>query len=184
MKIVKIHGTSGSGKTTAVRNLMELGEVDKIGDPKRPEAYRIINVNGVTHPIFVLGSYEGVCGGMDTISLVKDQIALIHDYAPLGHVVYEGLLISTYYGALGLAMEQYGEDHIWAFLDTPIDVCIDRVKQRRLAAGNLKPLNERNTRERIKPINSLKAKLLRMGSNVVDLSYTSDTGGAIKCLLD
>ena len=181
--IIKVHGTSGSGKTTAVRNLMELGEVDKIGDPKRPEAYRITNVNGVHRPIFVLGSYEGVCGGMDTISKVADQIALIHDYAPLGHVVYEGLLISTYYGALGQAMEQYGKEHVWAFLDTPIDVCIERVKARRAAAGNTKPLNERNTRERIKPINSLKLKLGRIGARVETLSYDSDTGEQLRCLL-
>jgi hypothetical protein len=180
---VKIHGTSGAGKTTAVHDLMEFGEVEPIGNPKRPEAYKL-RIDGIHRPIFILGNYEGVCGGMDTVNSVDQQIALIHKYATIGHVIYEGLLLSTYYGTLGKAVERYGKQHIWAFLDTPIEVCIDRVKRRRLEAGNTKPLNERNTRERMKPINSLKARLTRMGADVRDLDYTRDCGAQIYAWLE
>jgi hypothetical protein len=174
MKIIKIHGTSGAGKTTAVLSLMERTiSKEVIGNPKRPEAYKL-KVPELHHPLYVLGSYENTCGGMDTVSDVHKQIELIQSYAGLGHVIYEGLLLSTYYGSVGAAVADYGKRHIWAFLDTPVDICIERVKQRRLAAGNTKPLNERNTRERIKPINSLKARLTRMGANVIDLHYDQD----------
>lgn len=173
--IIKLHGTSGAGKTTAVQNLMEFGEVTPLGDPKRPEAYKL-EIEGIHRPIYILGSYENTCGGMDTVSSVGQQIELIHKYAEMGHVIYEGLLLSTYYGSLGVAVERYGKQHIWAFLDTPVEVCIDRVKQRRLEAGNTKPLNERNTRERLKPIQSLKNRLTRMGADVRDLDHTKDCG--------
>lgn len=169
--IVKIHGTSGAGKTTIVRDIMEMAtQILPLGPVKRPEAYKLTMPNLVS-PLYILGSYENTCGGMDGISSVQAQIDLIHKYAALGHVIYEGLLLSTYYGSLGAAVERYGNDHVWAFLDTPIDVCIERVKARRLAAGNTKPLNERNTREREKPINSLKLKLSRRGAKVITLNY-------------
>lgn len=184
MKLIKIHGTSGAGKTTAVRDLMEYASrVLPLGNPKRPEAYQL-SIAPIFSPIYVLGSYENTCGGMDSITAVQDQIDLIHKYAEMGHVVYEGLLMSTYYGKLGEAVAQYGRNHIWAFLDTPIEVCIDRIKQRRLAAGNLKPLNERNSRERVKPINSLKARLTRIGARVEDLHYDEDMGAQLIAWLE
>lgn len=183
MLILKVHGTSGAGKTTAVRDFMEFGEVTPLGpDRRRPEAYRV-DVPSLKHPVYILGPYENKCGGMDGVTSVAEQIRLIHHYAELGHVIYEGLLMSTYFGKIGMEMQRYGKQHIWAFLDTPIEVCIERIKQRRLAAGNTKPLNERNTRERLKPILSLKAKLIRMNSNVVDLKYDQDCGRQILDLL-
>ena len=169
--LIKIHGTSGAGKTTLVRNLMCCADHILLQGPvKRPEAYKL-TIPGVAKPVYVLGPYENTCGGMDGVNSVGQQIELIHRYAEEGHVVYEGLLLSTYYGSLGAAVERYGKDHVWAFLDTPVEVCIERVKARRLAAGNDKPLNERNTRERVKPINSLKARLTRMGANVVTIVH-------------
>ena len=169
--ILKIHGTSGAGKTTIVRNIMEhANQILPIGPLRKPESYKLLIPNEVT-PLYVIGSYESTCGGMDTILQVDRQIELVSKYAAMGHVIYEGLLMSTYYGKFGTAMEQYGQDHIWAFLDTPEDVCIERVKARRLAAGNTKPLNETNTRMRMKPIHSLRNKLEARGANVVTLRY-------------
>jgi hypothetical protein len=184
MAVIKIHGTSGAGKTTAVRDLMEFADqILPIGPVKRPEAYKLI-INQLSRPVFVLGPYENACGGMDCVTSVDDQIARIHKYAEVGHVVYEGLLLSTYYGRLGFAVERYGKDHYWVFLDTPIDVCIERIKQRRKAAGNDKPLNEDNTRKRMKPIAALRTKLLIKGASVVDLAYDDRPGEHLLMLLE
>jgi len=185
MILIKIHGTSGAGKTTAVRDVMEYStETIPLGlNPKRPEAYKL-TLPGIIFPVYVLGPYENTCGGMDGVATQRDQIELIERYAACGNVIYEGLLMSTFYGGLGMAMEKYGRKHIWAFLDTPIEVCIERIKARRLAAGNLKPLNEANTRGRMKPITSLKAKLLRMKANVVDLNYLEQPGDHIMRLIE
>jgi thymidylate kinase len=186
LKLIKIHGTSGSGKTTIVRDLMEYASrVDKMGDnPNRPSAYWL-SLPGFQNPVVVLGSYESTCGGMDSITCVQTQIDLIHKYYALGaHVIYEGLLLSTYYGKPGKAVECYGQDHIWAFLDTPIDVCIERVKKRRLEAGNTKPLNERNTRERVRPIMALRTRLIRMGAHVVTLNHDDTPANQVMDLME
>lgn len=125
---------------------------------RKVEAYSV-HLPYLKEPLYVLGPYTAVCGGMDSLSDVNDHIRLIHTYSQLGHVIYEGLLASEYYGRLGAASEQYGDNHIFAFLDTPIEVCLDRVVARRVARGNLKPLNSSNTVGRVKKIAMLKTKL-------------------------
>ncbi len=172
MKIVKIHGTSGSGKSSLVHNLMrDFGRtiVQKKHNSNRPEVY-MTTIPGVNRPLYILGPYDTVCGGCDAVGAAR-QIELLREFAKQGDVVYESLLGSEYYGALGLASQPYGKDHIFAFLDTPIEVCIERVKARRLAAGNSKPLNETNTRNRVKKIEQLKAKLINMGRRVETLPW-------------
>lgn len=157
--IVKLHGTSGAGKSTVAWRFLK----QHAWEPCQTEhgrAYKLI-VPDFSKPLYILGKYETQCGGCDTLN-ADQQIELLHQYAPLGHVLYEGLLASEYYGRLGTASEPYGDDHVFAFLDTPIEVCIERVKARRLAAGNTKPLNEENTRGRIKKIEALKRKLQTM----------------------
>lgn len=183
--IIRILGNSGSGKTTAVRELMQLSKIPPIeayNEGGRVEAYELaLNVG---KPTYVLGKYDNTCGGMDTISDWNDQLALIHRYALMGHVVYEGLLLSTYYGRMGINLHAtYGREHLWAFIDTPIETCIERVKNRRLEAGNFKPLNEANTRARVKPIESLKRRLEAMYHNVVTVDHGFYLGEQIYNLL-
>lgn len=162
--LVKLHGTSGSGKSTIARALMDRAMLTLLD-----RAYKVERVD-VVRPIYILGTYNSQCGGCDTLK-ADEQIELIHKYAPLGHVFYEGLLGSEYYGRLGAASEPYGDDHIFAFLNTPIELCIERIKKRRELKGNLKPLNEENTRGRIKKIETLKRKLVFMGRRVVDIDH-------------
>lgn len=160
--IVKLHGTSGSGKTTVARGLMEkaIGPIRTIKNTRgRPEAY-MFNLPEIIEPLFILGSYESTCGGMDTVDDTDDQLRLIEQSAKYGHVFYEGLLGSEFYGRIGKLSEHYGDKHIFAFLDTPIEVCIARVKKRRLERGVTKPLNEANTRGRVAKINRLQYKLI------------------------
>jgi len=169
--IIKLHGTSGAGKSTIAWQFLKDYPHPEIKDERgKVEAYNVAAA-GLTQPLYILGRYTTQCGGCDTLS-ADQQIDLLHCYAPLGHVLYEGLLASEYYGRLGEASERYGKDHIFAFLDTPIDLCIERIKARRLAAGNEKPLNEDNTRGRIKKIEALKRKLVSVyGRQVVTISH-------------
>jgi hypothetical protein len=162
--LIKLHGTSGSGKSTVARFLMAQG----LTVPET-KAYRV-DMFHLEKPLFILGLYNTQCGGCDTLTALE-QIDLIHKYAPRGHVFYEGLLGSEYYGKLGEASERYGKDHVFAFIDTPIEICIHRVIARRLAKGNIKPLNEDNTRNRVHKIASLRSKLIRTGRNVVDIDH-------------
>ena len=182
--IVKIHGTSGSGKTTIVRNIFdEASQILPIGPVKRPEAYKVEHPF-LKRPLYILGPYENKCGGMDGVKSIDKQIELIEHYAEEGHILYEGLLLSTYYGRLGAITEKWGNPHIFAFLNTPIEVCIERVIQRRKERGVLTPLNERNTRKRIVPIEALKKKLIWSGRNVVTLEWNGDPTGQVLDLFE
>jgi thymidylate kinase len=174
--IIKIHGTSGSGKTTIVRALLELSDpvpADCINtDSGRIEAH-LLHLPGVMKPVVVLGPYgKSWCGGLDAVAGTLNHARMLDRYANLGHVLYEGLLGSECYGAMGKASERFGKSHVFAFLDTPIEVCIERVKQRRFDAGNTKPLNEENTRGRIPKIERLYRKLkYELGREVAYIDY-------------
>lgn len=178
--IIKIHGTSGSGKTTIIRDLMALSEPPAAEcmnmTTGKVEAH-ILHVPGVARPIVVLGPYgKSHCGGLDAVSGTDNHVILLRRYVGWGHVLYEGLLGSECYGAMGAASAEYAGDHVFAFLDTPIEECIARVKQRRLAAGNTKPLNEENTRGRVPKIDRLRRKLQgELGRTVKTIPYTHAT---------
>jgi hypothetical protein len=171
--IIKLHGTSGSGKTTVARTLMSDSQVTPILNQtnRKHEAYHCSHIL-LEQPLYVLGPYTATCGGLDSLNDVDEHMRLLSTYSQLGHVFYEGLLGSEYYGRIGKLSEQWGDRHIFAFLDTPIDVCIDRIKARRLAAGNDKPLNETNTRGRIPKIERLKYRLKHeLHRQVIDVPH-------------
>lgn len=161
--IIKLHGTSGSGKTTVARGLMaKANAVDKIKvdeiDRNRPAAYRLIMPN-LMNPIYILGPYETTCGGLDSLSDADDHIWLLNHFGDQGHVFYEGLLQSGFYGRIGEASEKWGDDHVFAFLDTPLDTCLDRVKKRRIERGTTTEFNPDNTIDKFNAIIRLKYRL-------------------------
>jgi gluconate kinase len=158
--IVKLHGTSGSGKTTVARALLAGNIYNTVHNAanRKPEAYIMFHPY-LKKQLAILGPYTATCGGLDSLNNVNEHIRLLEQYGHLNHVFYEGLLGSEYYGRIGKGSEVFGDSHVFAFLDTPIDVCIERVKQRRAAAGNTKPFNEDNTRGRVAKIERLKYRL-------------------------
>jgi hypothetical protein len=100
---------------------------------------------GITQPLFVIGKYDTTCGGTDTIKTQADIAELILRAHPYGHVLYEGALVSAsgLGGAVTQAVHPTGCD-VYAFLDTPMHLCITRVIGRRKAAGNHKEFDPKN----------------------------------------
>jgi hypothetical protein len=138
-RVINIRGTHGSGKSTVVRELMR---ASKICSPiygvlgrKRPEAYRL-TMEGCPADTFVLGPYETACGGCDAVQPYALIPQLIEKYAARGSVVFEGALISSCWGAIGEALERRGRNAAVLFLDTPLEVCVERVNARRRARGD------------------------------------------------
>lgn len=174
--IIQLVGTSGAGKTTIAKEVMtrygRSNGVMSLGE-KRPEAYKVIPPTG-GRPLFVLGSYENTCGGVDTIGSSAELLSLIEKYVDQGHVLFEGLLISTYYGSLGVGLEKYLPGVVRCFINVDIEVCIRRVLKRRAEAGNKRPFNESNTRGRLKAIASFKSRLHQRGQRVETITSADD----------
>lgn len=200
--IVNLRGTSGSGKTTVVRGLMEkypaiepLMVADERGREKiHGYECRMANFPGNLPNLYVVGSYKNVCGGCDGIKTQDEICDRVRGYAGMtGDVVFEGLLISHLYGRYLKLDREMAETHnqhtVWAFLDTPEEVCVDRVKERRarrhaekvrvkLAQGKpappeLGPLNGKNTRQKWHDMRRVFQKCQRDGLDARWLDYTN-----------
>lgn len=132
MMLINIRSTNGGGKSTVVRNLFAEGKVRPIKarlGPRLPEAYELTLPK--CKPTFVLGPYETVCGGCDRLIPFDLIPVMISEYAKKGHVIFEGVIISSVFGQVGTLMEQHGKDAVMLFLDTSLEECINRVQNRR-----------------------------------------------------
>lgn len=126
--------------------------------------------------LYVLGSYEANCGGCDTIQPFDEIPALIKEYMSHPHptiLVYEGLLISHSIGRIGELVKQYGRRHIMAFLDTPLEVCLQRVDARRAERGVGPLLDNTNIVKDYKAVQRARERAIQMGFHVADINHAA-----------
>ena len=174
--IVNIRGTHGSGKSTVVKSIMALAdtiiEVPNLHKPKKPLGYFVTMRGG--RSLYVVGSYETACGGCDAIQPYADIWPRVENAAERGwDVLFEGALVSSSYGEIGRSSEKFGEDFVFAFLNTPLDVCLARIVQRRAAKGNFEPLNPTNTEVKFHNVLRSRPKIENeFGRRCVTLDYT------------
>jgi hypothetical protein len=102
--------------------------------PKRPEANEILDIPRFGKPIFILGPYLTPAGGADCIQPYERIPDLIRKYAALGHVIFEGILISCCVGKVVACLEEY-RDSVVAYLDTPLEECLKAIQERRVERG-------------------------------------------------
>lgn len=166
MTVIQIRGTSGSGKSTVMRQVMKgLGgyAAHHVTGRKRPLLYAFNEF------VYVLGHYESACGGCDTIGSARAIYELTErlfngpDNAKV--VLQEGLLLSE-----DVKWTSQIRDVHCYFLTTPIEICIEQIKTRRSEAGNDKPLNESNSRKRVAVIERARVKLVELGVDCVRVS--------------
>ena len=172
--ILRVAGTFGSGKTTAVREFINSYPCKTLNSAAgKILGYRIdLSEAGVKMPLFVIGKYDNTCGGTDAISTQAEIAERIMKAHPHGHVIYEGALVSGagLAGQVTQAIRETGCD-VYTFLDTPMDVCIERVKGRRKAAGNEKEFNPKNLVLKFDSVVSTYKTFKREGLNTHLLDY-------------
>jgi thymidylate kinase len=157
--IVQIRGTSGSGKTTVMRKVLE--RLNVCGHMTLNRRHPLYYHQHWPTVVSILGSYENTCGGCDTIKGYDALMSLARERADAGHVLMEGLLLSedTKQTLLHLA----SRDLRVIFLNTPIETCLERVRGRREAKGNDKPLDPTLTVNRVRTIERARVKLEEAG---------------------
>lgn len=176
-KIISLRGTSGSGKSTVVHQLLGHAKYHPLVvdfDAKdRPMNYQVMLGARNTVPLYIIGRYTSPCGGCDTIQNYTDELMeRIPRFHELGHVLFEGLLVSGGYGRLGIWSQRYEDDFIFAYLDTPLETCLKRIQQRRTARGDERPLNPKNTTTKFNGIASSRRKIEdEYGRKVVNIHH-------------
>jgi cytidylate kinase len=131
--IINIRGTNGSGKTTVVKSFLKnypTREIYGALGPKRPVAYEV--TIKAKRPLYVIGPYVSSTGGLDALPYkIQETIdTLLTKYEKLGNLLFEGVVVSTTFGALGGWMAQRQDKVIVAYLDTPLEVCMNSLAAR------------------------------------------------------
>jgi len=147
--ILSLRGTSGSGKTTVARKFITDYPTKILPDPngKKHWGYEVdLSAEGISQKLYVIGSYENTCGGTDGINTqeeIADRALAAH---PRGHVLLEGLLLSKVGpNAITTKLLTPTGAYVAAYLDTPLQTCLDRVIERRKERGDDRPFNPENT---------------------------------------
>jgi thymidylate kinase len=168
--IVAIKGTNGSGKSTVIRALIaHLGKQATLRFNNKEAGYRCKYEDG---SLFVLGKYKSACGGLDSSfsygGAADDLLLCIDTLAAKGHVACEGVIAITSYGfdrvtRFADTLKRKGHRMIFAHIDTPAELCVERVKQRRREAGNEKPFNPEKLLDKYESILKSQEKLREAG---------------------
>jgi hypothetical protein len=166
--IINIRNASGAGKTTLVNAFVARYEsVEPIGKPTNPEALEL--TDSWLPPLHVLVSADRAPN--------QDWVCnKVRQYADAGDLIFEGLMISTLfsrYRDLAREMTAAGHRFVFAYLDTPLDVCLARVAQRRAARGS-KPKDDRpRAAPTYRDVARCNGKLRAAGLDVRTLDYKS-----------
>ena len=169
--IVQIRGTSGSGKTTVMRKIMEgLGHwsPEHIEGRKQPWLSRSYHGTDPTN-IVVLGHYESACGGCDNIGSAPQVYDCIKGEANADIFLTEGLLWSEDVNWTVKLVEE-GYDVKPLFLTTPLAQCIEWILKRRAEAGNTKPFNSKITVRRHRTVERARQRFLAQNVNCFRVS--------------
>lgn len=130
--IVNLRGTNGSGKSTVARSLLAGAREVELAPytTARGAARRVVGYHAADLGLVIVGPYRTECGGCDAVktqNLVCESVRLAARLAP--NVLFEGVIVSTLFSRyLELSRELGGLT--WAYLDTPLDVCLARIAAR------------------------------------------------------
>jgi hypothetical protein len=184
-QFINIRGTNGSGKTHLVRTRMK--EVGAIPYPRRRNLFggtslcsRRVEYYQLGDGGVVIGTYENNCGGCDNIQegyIRVQQLAMERMPEHPAYVLFEGVIIGSTYKPW-LAFSQKVGGMLWVFLDTPLDVCVERVQQRNRG----KPINLDRMREKHLVTQRDCNKAIADGEHVVVLPWKRAYSAFVKLL--
>jgi predicted ABC-type ATPase len=141
----------------------------------------------------LVGSYKTACGGLDTIASFDRQHAAIraairilerfpHDVQRQASgdntVIAEGILASTVFGSWGefaSDLKEVGHQFAFTYLQTPLDVCLERIRARQEAAGKVRDIKVELVESKVRAIAATRAKALHEGHLVYDLPFGGET---------
>jgi predicted kinase len=182
--LINIRGTSGSGKTTLVKTIISYYSIRKdYYKEKRKQPLYMTFHRGTEQPLAVIGHMNSPCGGCDTLKSFDEIFNLVcQEYTKGHHVLFEGMLLCSDTKRIVQLAKDTG-DTVIISLTTPVDQCCDNIRKRREAKGDVKELNETNTRKRYDYEQKQIVKLQSAGVDIRTLVY-ADALLTVKQLLN
>ncbi len=174
--IINIRGTNGSGKTTLARafqngSAQEVKLVQYDAPTKRDPSRKkwvtgTLSHHGLLGRIICVGSYAQAQGGLDTVgSFELQQAAVQAACLEAEHVICEGILASTVAGSWLKFFDMMQRGPVdppvtvaVCYMDTPIDLCLARIRERQERAGKVREIKEDQVRDKVRSIQATKAK--------------------------
>lgn len=141
----------------------------RAGKPKGKPIVATVTPDGLA----LLGDYTpaatGTTAGCDRISTQDDIKAALLGAAAIPTVklvVFEGVIVSTIF-LPWLEWERANGGMVWAFLDTPLDVCLQRIQQR----NGGEPIKEDLVADKHTTIRRCRTKAMQAGATVRDIQW-------------
>lgn len=174
-RMYNIRGCNGSGKTTLVRSLFDhvRTEVRSFG----VEDHKPIPVTfgfGTVLKFAAIGDYlQSGCAGLDRVrtqAAAKGVILKVRESCGenLDFILFEGVLVSTIFEPW-LKFSRDNGGVTWAFLDTPLKTCLDRIQARN---GGV-PIKEDQVGDKHSTIRRIQDKARQAGERVLVLPYAN-----------
>lgn len=150
-------------------------------DPKRQKAVEGYVARKDNYEVITLGSYRTACGGLDAtpnfdaaFNSLDSAVELLHlSEAEHRAIVCEGVISSTVWGSWGRYASELSEigsaQFAFCYLIPPLEVCLERIRERQRAAGGEKPIKEDLVADKIKAVSATRLKALEAGHIVYDL---------------
>lgn len=150
--------------------------MDRIGMPKGKPLQATVTPDGLA----MLGDYtvaaaSSITAGCDRISRqadIKAALLAARELEGVDIVLFEGVVVSTIFGPwMDFSREAghtsqadtFGWGFIWAFLNTPLDVCLSRIQAR----NGGKPIQEDQVADKHRGIDRVRAKVKAEGDEWV-----------------
>lgn len=169
--IIDIRGTNGSGKSHPIHEILKAYPSQKWMLPEHAGeevTYTLVEALDLA----IVGTYDTQCGGADGVTkqdAITNALRLLHPIYKT--VIVEGSIVASVYARWEALAREVNDDYWFWFLDTPVEVCISSVLERRTSKGNMKPFDPHQTLiPRHEAILRLKDRLVAAGRNVAVLS--------------
>jgi len=160
--------------------------------PTKADPGRCKVVEGYASPHFlpgcdvlVVGSYRTACGGLDAVPNFETSFAALdgavricrdHPRAEHQAIICEGVLSSTVWGSWADYEEGAVNDGVsfaFCYLDTPLEVCLERIRKRQEAAGKVREIKTELVADKVRAIAATREKALAAGALVYDLPHNN-----------
>jgi predicted ABC-type ATPase len=163
---INLRGTNGSGKSTLARCFLGENDAEVTLTTFETPKGKVKPIIGYVNPDLnscVVGDYSTMAGGLDKVKTFALQFEAIEAALALDDVevvVAEGVLASTVLGSWAehakKLKKELGHRVIWAFFETPVEHCIERIYSR----NGGKPIKEDLVRGKWEQIDRVRQKAL------------------------